>query len=383
MASYLRHGGFLLFFGPLIFVTVLAGGAWTWLGFIVPMAVVLVGDAVLPPDTSTPVLRWPGLLNLFLFGQLLLTVIALILVGWKMAPGDFARIGEMTQALTGWDVLRRRDELVVWSALGVVHSISLLLSGNFFVAHELIHRRDRLSAGAGKLLLAAVGDTQFAITHLHQHHKHVGTRADPATARRGESVYRFMFRSAWGQWVGAWRIEKGRLARRGRTPWSLGNRFIAGQAMTLSIVVLMGAAFRWQALLVFLLCAARAKALNEAVNYVQHYGLVRVPGTPVGPRHSWDCAAAVSGSLLINLPRHADHHARANVPFWKLRSEPAAPPLSLGYFAAPLLAMVPSLWRRRMKPLLRNWDRQMASDAERALLREHPGRAGDRESPRP
>jgi hypothetical protein len=44
---------------------------------------------------------------------------------------------------------------------------------------------------------------------------------------------------------------------------------------------------------------------------------------------------------------------------------------------------VPSLWRWRMKPLLRNWDRQMASDAERALLREHPGRAGDRESPRP
>ncbi|WP_175904326.1 MULTISPECIES: hypothetical protein [Burkholderia] len=36
----------------------------------------------------------------------------------------------------------------------------------------------------------------------------------------------------------------------------------------------------------FLLCALWRKALLKIVNYMEHYGIVRDPGTPVQPRHS-------------------------------------------------------------------------------------------------
>lgn len=367
MTSYLRYGWLLLMSGPLTYVTLVAGGAWTWIGFLGPMAVMLTGDAVLPLDHDKPVHKHPHLLNVFLFAQVPLTLIAVVLIGWKVTPGDFGSIGMLVQDLTGVDVLTRRDVLPVFSIWGAILSTSLLISANFFIAHELIHRKGRLSRWSGMWLLAAVGDTQFVIAHLHQHHKHVGTPDDPATARRGESLYAFMLRSAWGQFISAWRIERERLTRIGKSPWTLSNRFLAGQMMTLLIVAAVGFGMGWQALLLFVACAAYSKALYEAVNYIQHYGLVRVPGTAVEPRHSWDCVARMSGSFLINLTRHADHHARGDAPFWDLAPMRHAPMHRLGYFATIFVAMMPSLWKRRMQPLLDDWDRHLATPAEAAL----------------
>ncbi len=51
----------------------------------------------------------------------------------------------------------------------------------------------------------------------------------------------------------------------------------------------------------------------ELANYVANYGPTRKhledrTSEPVKPHHSWDSAHRVSGLLLINLQRHADHH---------------------------------------------------------------------------
>ena len=40
-------------------------------------------------------------------------------------------------------------------------------------------------------MLAGVLDMPFAIAHVHGHHRRAATCEDPATARRGESVYAF------------------------------------------------------------------------------------------------------------------------------------------------------------------------------------------------
>src|SRR5690606_28004254 len=50
-------------------------------------------------------------------------------------------------------------------------------------------------------------------------------------------------------------------------------------------------------------------------DYVQHYGLTRATGPdgrpePVGARHSWNSPHPASSALMLNAPRHSDHHAR-------------------------------------------------------------------------
>jgi alkane 1-monooxygenase len=57
------------------------------------------------------------------------------------------------------------------------------------IAHELIHRRERLDRILGGLLLSTVSFGSFKIVHLQVHHPYVGTPLDFATARRGQNIY--------------------------------------------------------------------------------------------------------------------------------------------------------------------------------------------------
>ena len=63
------------------------------------------------------------------------------------------------------------------------------------VAHELIHRRSRVDRFLGGVLLASMSYLHWALEHIAGHHRLVATRADPATARLGESLPRFLVRS--------------------------------------------------------------------------------------------------------------------------------------------------------------------------------------------
>lgn len=91
-------------------------------------------------------------------------------------------------------------------------------------------------------------------------------------------------------------------------------------------------------------------------DYVQHYGLERARRAdgryePVGPRHSWDAPHFLSSLMMVNAPRHSDHHAHPGRAYPALRLERAGKsrpmlPWSLPVMAA--LAMWPRIWRRVM-----------------------------------
>ena len=95
-------------------------------------------------------------------------------------------------------------------ALGVVLSVGLLIGGvGTSAAHECMHRpRGHRLRIVGDWLMALSMNGVFPIEHNHGHHKNVGTVQDAATARHGESVYRFIGRSTWGEYCNAWRVER-------------------------------------------------------------------------------------------------------------------------------------------------------------------------------
>ena len=121
----------------------------------------------------------------------------------------------------------------------------------------------------------------------------------------------------------------------------------------------------------FLICSLLAKVFLEAINYIEHYGLVRERGKPVRMRHSWNSNHFFSSIYLYNLTRHSDHHRNTNLKFWELEpTDKDAPMLPYGYLMMLYLALfIPYLYSRIMKRELAKWDQNHANDFERNLVK--------------
>jgi alkane 1-monooxygenase len=110
-------------------------------------------------------------------------------------------------------------------------------------------------------------------------------------------------------------------------------------------------------ILLWLLLAAHAQIQIHLSDYVQHYGLTRAPPPdgrpePVTARHSWNTAHWFTSALLLNAPRHSDHHSHPARPYPALRLPDEAPRLPWPLPLAATIALIPPLWRRMMKPHL-------------------------------
>lgn len=234
--------------------------------------------------------------------------------------------------------------------VGVLISTALVTAGGAInAAHELMHRVRPLDRALAELLMTTATYTHFNIEHVHGHHKHVATPLDPATARRGESVYAFLPRTLWGGLRSAWRIERERNVRRG-VPWlTWRNRLTRYAAEIAAAYALVALAFGPVGVAFFAAQSLGAVLLLEVINYVEHYGLQRdrlADGRyePVAPRHSWNANHRISNWWLFNLQRHADHHETASRPYYHLVALEDGPQLPFSYPAAILVALVPPLW---------------------------------------
>jgi alkane 1-monooxygenase len=77
--------------------------------------------------------------------------------------------------------------------------------------------------------------------------------------------------------------------------------------------------------------------LLEAVNYFEHWGLLRA-GRKVRPVDSWDTESSFTLYGMVGLSRHADHHAYASRPYQQLRHFEESPKYPGGYIT--MVAMV-------------------------------------------
>ncbi len=132
----------------------------------------------------------------------------------------------------------------------------------------------------------------------------------------------------------------------------------------------------WRGAAFFTACALAGKSLLEIVNYMEHYGMVRNPETPVQPRHSWNTNRRISSWTMFNLTRHSHHHAQGEVPYQDLRPYPDAPMMINGYLTTIIVALVPPVWHRLMTPKVLAWDRDYATSEERKLAAGANARSG-------
>lgn len=347
------------------------GGAWLWSGFVLALFLATIVDEAVGDDKAAFGPAWTGFLDLQLFLALPLLALNVALFAFICGTGDALSIIPVMRGI-GIDLAAARAATGAWSLFGGMLAIGLFIgAAGTNVAHELIHRtNDRLAMFVGRFLLGFSGDTSFSIEHVYGHHIHVATDADPATARRGEYVLRFAVRSIIDGNLSAWRIEAARLARRSLPLWSPYNRWLRGQMFTLAIFATAAVLGGWLGLALVIVCAIQGKLYLEVVNYIEHYGLVRVPGQRVEPRHSWNCARLVSSAILFNLPRHSHHHMFATKPYWQLACEADAPTMPYGYKTMIIIALMPRLWQKVMEPRLAIWDTKFANEQERKILAE-------------
>jgi Fatty acid desaturase len=345
------------------------GGAAIWLGFVAAFLLSSLVDEAAGEDLSPPETGDHGFLNAMLF--LSLPLVFLNFVAFVLLFGTGSAFGLVSALLTiGIDIEAARAATGLWSYLGALMAMGLYIgSAATNVAHELTHRTDSpVAMGTGRWLLAFSFDTSFSIEHVYGHHRHVCTPVDPATSRRGEYPLAFFFRSTWHGNISAWRIESERLNRRKLPVWSLQNRFLTGQLMSLALLVVAFWLGAWWGVAAFVMAGIHGKLYLELVNFIEHYGLVRVAGGRIEPRHAWNTYHALSSGLLYNLPRHSHHHMFATKPFWSLEQETGGPTYPHGYMTMILFSLVPSLWNRIVDPLLAEWDRSFATEEERALI---------------
>ena len=227
------------------------------------------------------------------------------------------------------------------------------------VAHELGHRSTKFEQAIAKVLLLSSLYTHFFIEHNRGHHKNVSTDEDPASARHGEILYAFWFRSVIGGYWDAWKIEAERLKRNGLSVWSFHNEMLQWQLAQILLLGLITGVFGWQTTLGFIAAATVGFLLLETVNYIEHYGLRRQTlgeqrFERVRPAHSWNSNHLVGRVMLFELSRHSDHHFVASRKYQLLRHHPDSPQMPTGYPGMMLLALVPPLWfyvMHRREPL--------------------------------
>ena len=232
-------------------------------------------------------------------------------------------------------------------------------------AHELMHKKSKIERMFCDILLAMVLYSHFRTEHLLVHHRYVGTKKDPVTARFNESFYMFFLRVLPGCLISAWNVENERLLRNGKKTSDSKNPFWLYFGLILLFLTFsyfIGGVF---GVLLFIIPGIVAIIHLEVINYIEHYGLSRKllkngKYETTKLHHSWNSNQTVSNLLLINLQRHSDHHYNPNKSYQLLNAvdRETAPQLPYGYPIMVLLSLFPSLWKKVMNPRVKEWRKQ-------------------------
>ncbi|HIG42307.1 MAG: alkane 1-monooxygenase [bacterium] len=236
-----------------------------------------------------------------------------------------------------------------WSFLALTIAVGFADGFAINTGHELGHKRTRLETTLAKIVLAVPAYGHFWIEHNRGHHRDVATPEDPASARMGESIYKFARREIPGAFHRAWIIEKNRLGRKVVSIWGIHNEILQSYVLTFVMQIGLIAIFGWIMLPFLIIHNFFSWWVLTSANYIEHYGLLRLKQADgkyerCQPHHSWNANHKYSNLLLFHLQRHSDHHANPTRRYQSLRHFDDLPNLPSGYYGMYIIAYIPWLW---------------------------------------
>lgn len=234
-------------------------GVWLWLGPMVILGVVPLLDLVAGVDRANP----PAEAMAALEGDRYYRWVTYLFL-----PLQYA-------GFLGGFWLIARGGLSIVESIGLAVTVGCIGGLGINTAHELGHKKERVERWLSKIALAPCLYGHFYIEHNRGHHVRVATPEDPASSRLGESFYRFWPRTVVGSLRSAWHLERQRYARIGQHHLRLGNDVLNAWLMS---AVLWSVMLLWLGVSILpylVLQAVIGFTLLEAVNYLEHYGLLR------------------------------------------------------------------------------------------------------------
>lgn len=244
--------------------------------------------------------------------------------------------------------------LMTYELVGLVFSVGIVLGVNGInVAHELGHRQQTNERFLGKLLLLPSHYMHFYIEHNFGHHLHAATPEDPATARYNQSVYSFWLTSSIRQYFSAWNLQLKLLKTQKRSFFSVYNDMLWYAIFQIAYLLTVLFVFGPKVLLFAFAAGIGGFILLETVNYIEHYGLIRLKKSSgryerVSEIHSWNSNHVVGRIVLYELTRHSDHHYKSSKKYQVLDCHEESPQMPFGYPTSMVLALMPPLWFRVM-----------------------------------
>ncbi|WP_273009130.1 MULTISPECIES: alkane 1-monooxygenase [unclassified Alcanivorax] len=231
---------------------------WDWPGLLwggpllvyglIPLADWVIGtDTNNPPESAVPQLEDDKYYRLIVYAYIPTQYLATIMGAWLVAQG----------------------QTPMWGLVGLVFSVGAVNGIAINTAHELGHKKTKNERWLAKITLAPVAYGHFFVEHNKGHHKNVATPEDPASARMGESFWRFLPRTMIGSVKSAWHIEAQRLERCEDPLWSLKNENLQGWLMTVLLFGLLTLWLGWIVLPFLLLQAFYGASLLEVINYME------------------------------------------------------------------------------------------------------------------
>ena len=371
MLKYLKY--FLPSITAIAFINVILMGEWYPTVFLINFSLLLIfGDLIMPRDTKIQNFSYPSILNLSLYINLpILLTLVLLTVSLLSYSTSLLYINQINSLLN-------INFIEIKNSFNLIDKVSLiiqtcLLMGTMGVVpgHELTHRvKNKFDMFIGNWLLAFSCDCTFAIEHVYGHHRNACFPEDPASAKKGENIYLFILKAIINEHIDGWKIEAKRVKRTGDFPYGFNNKMIIGYLRSLTIGSFAFLIGGWSGVVFFLICAFITKSFLEAINYVEHYGLVREKGQPVAMRHSWNSNHFMSSVYLYNVTRHSDHHRLAKLKFWELDPCPENAPMTpYGYLSMLyLVLLMPFVYKKIMNGKLIEWAENSASQEEKELF---------------
>ncbi len=240
--------------------------------------------------------------------------------------------------------------LQAYELVGLIFSVGIVLGVNGInVGHELGHRQKSNERFIGKALFLPSLYMHFYIEHNFGHHRHAATKEDPATARYNQSVYSFWFTSTTRQYFSAWKIQNKLLKNNKKGFFTFKNDMFWYLVIEVIYLFSIFLFFGLNGLLFSVLVAVVGFTLLETVNYIEHYGLLRLKTNSgryerVKEIHSWNSNHVIGRIVLYELTRHSDHHYKASKKYQILDCHQESPQMPFGYPTSMVISLIPPLW---------------------------------------